>query len=136
MPDTNDELDPIECSESTSDSGADSDSDSDSGDENEENMLIHNLHYQDPEALVRAFRRNHRGVVGTTFNTVLDFAARNDIRSFIRYIASAEFRRAFLKAFRKHKWKILFLSLGILLMCNPVAIAGFGALGPVAGAFV
>jgi hypothetical protein len=148
MPDSFDEFDSINNWESSSDSDpdfasdpesaseSDAASESDSGDENEENMLIHNLHNQNLMSLVRAFRQNHRGIIGTSFNTLLDFAKRNDIRSFIRYIGSKEFRQAFMKVVKKHKWKILLLSLGILLMCNPVAMAGFGALGPVAGTFV
>jgi hypothetical protein len=34
---------------------------------------------------------------------------------------------------KEHPWQCAFLIIAIVLMCNPVALAGFGALGPVAG---
>jgi hypothetical protein len=34
---------------------------------------------------------------------------------------------------KEHPWQCAFLIIAIVLMCNPVALAGFGVLGPVAG---
>jgi hypothetical protein len=32
-----------------------------------------------------------------------------------------------------HPWATAFFIVGVMMMCNPVAIAGFGSLGPIAG---
>lgn len=36
---------------------------------------------------------------------------------------------------KNHPYHTAFLVVGIVLLCNPLAMAGFGALGPVAGKF-
>ena len=35
-----------------------------------------------------------------------------------------------------HPWATTFSVIGLVVMCNPLGIAGFGALGPVAGKFM
>ena len=35
-----------------------------------------------------------------------------------------------------HPWTTTFFVVGLVIMCNPLAIAGFGALGPVAGKII
>ena len=36
---------------------------------------------------------------------------------------------------KDHPWTTAFFVVGLVIMCNPLAIAGFGASGPVAGKF-
>ena len=35
-----------------------------------------------------------------------------------------------------HPWQTAFFIIGVILMCNPLAMMGFGSLGPVAGEFM
>jgi len=103
--------------------------------EGEHDMLIQNLRHSNPEDLIAAFLREHRGPVSPIFRRVLIAAKSFDVANFLRYIISPEFRRALWNVVKRNKWNIFFLSLGILLMCNPLAMLGFGAQGVIAGTF-
>ncbi|KAF8538188.1 hypothetical protein BDD12DRAFT_885893 [Trichophaea hybrida] len=105
------------------------------GDEGEHDIFIQNLRHSNPQDLIAAFLRQHRGPVSPIFRRVLSAARSFDVASFLRYIISPEFRRSLWNTVKRNKWSILFLCLGILLLCNPLAILGFGAQGVVAGSF-
>ena len=49
------------------------------------------------------------------------------------YVGLLDALKAHVKA---HPWTTTFFVVGLVVMCNPLAIAGFGALGPVAGKFI
>jgi len=97
--------------------------------------LIKYLRHRNPQKLIIAFLRKFKGVIGSTFHKGINFARKNDLYGYIQYIGSAEFREALWGTVKKHKWIIFFFCLGILLMCNPLAIAGFTSKGIAAGVF-
>ena len=37
---------------------------------------------------------------------------------------------------KAHPWQTAFFIVGVILLCNPLAMVGFGSLGPVAGKFM
>lgn len=75
------------------------------------------MNYQNAQGIVTTTLQNHRGLVSAVLRGVL-----NAVYRFIRFISYPVIR-------------LLRLCLGILLMCNPLAMLGFGATGPIAGAF-
>jgi len=111
---------------SSDDSSSDDSGSDDSGSDDE---LIHNFLQQNPH-LAQALLKHHNGSIRLLLRK---FIRSIDIKAIIRYLSSPEFRSALLKGVWNHKGKILF---GIFLMCNPLAMTGFGVLGPTAGAFV
>ncbi|KAF8535286.1 hypothetical protein BDD12DRAFT_912872 [Trichophaea hybrida] len=95
--------------------------------------LINYLRHRNPQKLIIAFLRKFKGIIDSTFHKGINFARKNDLSGYIQYIGSAEFREALWGSAKKHIWIIFFFCLGILLMCNPLAIAGFASTGIVAG---
>jgi hypothetical protein len=59
------------------------------------------------------------------------------LRKMTETIKDPEFWKAVYHALKnhvkEHPWQCAFLIIAIVLMCNPIGLAGFGALGPVAG---
>ncbi|KAF8536371.1 hypothetical protein BDD12DRAFT_890300 [Trichophaea hybrida] len=98
-----------------------------------ENNLFKYLRHGNPLKLIIAFLRKFKGYIGSTFHKGINFARKNDPRGYIKFIGSAEFRKALWGSVKRHKWITFFFSLGILLMCNPLAIAGFTSTGVAAG---
>jgi di/tricarboxylate transporter len=94
-----------------------------------------------PEAIINAYTAANPGPLTAAIRATLGTLSHIDIRAMIRKIidtiTDADFRRQFLEAIKvwieTHPWHTAFLIVGIVLLANPLAIAGFGALGPVAG---
>ncbi|CCX16664.1 Protein of unknown function [Pyronema omphalodes CBS 100304] len=99
------------------------------------------LRASNPEAIINAYKAANPGPLTAAISTALSALSHIDIRVMIRKIidtiTDADFRKQFLEAIKvwieTHPWHTGFLIVGIVLLANPLAIAGFGALGPVAG---
>jgi hypothetical protein len=100
----------------------------DSDDPGSDDQLIQNLFHQDPQ-LAQALLQPHNGSIQLLLH---EFIHSIDINAIIQYLSSSDFRSTLLKAVMKRKWYIIF---GIFLLCNPLAMAGFGVLGPTAGVY-
>ncbi|KIM83487.1 hypothetical protein PILCRDRAFT_819102 [Piloderma croceum F 1598] len=106
---------------------------------------LHDLQNQDIHALVSTFIQSNAdqplvGAVVSLLDTIAAKAAA-DLQRLINQLLSKLTDRQFydglfnaLKAHvEAHPWPTAFLIVGIVLLCNPLAMAGFGSLGPVAG---
>jgi hypothetical protein len=95
---------------------------------------------QDPRAIVEAFVRDYPGPMTNLMkilSTINHYKLRDLIKRLINTFADSVFRNRLLRALKHHiathPWQTAFFVIGIVLICNPIALAGFGALGPVAG---
>jgi hypothetical protein len=95
---------------------------------------------QDPRAIVEAFVRGYPGPMTNLMkilSTINHYKLRDLIKRLINTFADSVFRNRLLRALKHHiathPWQTAFFVVGIVLICNPIALAGFGALGPVAG---
>jgi hypothetical protein len=95
---------------------------------------------QDPRAIVEAFVRDYPGPMTNLMkilSTINHYKLRDLIKRLINTFADSVFRNRLLRALKHHiathPWQTAFFVIGIVLICNPIALVGFGALGPVAG---
>ena len=108
------------------------------------------LQNQDIHAIVSAFLQSVASAGQQLVEVVvslLDKIAANaaaDLQRLINQLLSTLTDRQFynglfnaLKAHIKaHPWRTAFFIIGVILLCNPLAMVGFGSLGPVAGKFM
>jgi hypothetical protein len=117
------------------------DSSSNSGSDSRLSPHFRNLHTRNPEAIINAYIAANPGPFTAAIKSTLRGLSHIDLRGFIRRIIDTindeDFRRQFYEASKEwiktHPWHIAFFAIAIVLMVNPLALAGFGALGPVAG---
>jgi hypothetical protein len=103
--------------------------------------LFRDLRESDPRAMVDGFIRSNSSVTTTAISSFLTTmnsdGQRGLIQQLINTLVDSEFRDRLTLALKlhiqNHPWQTEFFVVGIVLMCNPLAIAGFGSLGPVAG---
>ena len=99
------------------------------------------LQGQNPKHIIDAFTRANSGPVANAIATSLGALSHVDLRGLIERLINTlsdrAFRNQFLRAItqhiKDHPYQTAFLVVGIILMMNPLAMAGFGSLGPVAG---
>jgi len=104
-------------------------------------QTLHVLRNHDPSEVVSAFLRTNPGGLAVSTSVALQAmshpALKGLVGRIIATLADAAFRKAFHDAIKhhivNHPWQTAFLISGVVLMANPLAAAGFGALGPVAG---
>ncbi|KAI5814696.1 hypothetical protein BZA77DRAFT_371527 [Pyronema omphalodes] len=93
------------------------------------------------EAAVDAYIATNPGPFTALTKSILRGLSHIDLRAFIRRVIDTikdeDFRREIYEAskgwIKAHPWHVAFFVIAIVLMINPLALAGFGALGPVAG---
>jgi len=104
-------------------------------------QTLHVLRNHDPSEVVSAFLRTNPGDLAVSTSVTLQAMSHPALKGLVdRIIATltdATFRKEFYDAIKhhmdSHPWQTAFLIIGVVLMVNPLATAGFGALGPVAG---
>jgi len=105
---------------------------------------LNDLRNQDILALVTHFVRScaSQPLIGAVVSLLDKISA--DLADFQRLIdqliftlTDTQFQEGLLHAIeahvKAHPWQTAFFIIGIVLMCNPLAMVGFGSLGPVAG---
>ena len=104
---------------------------------------LNDLQNQDIHALVSTVIQSNadQPLVRAVVSLLDKIAAKADLQRLIKQLLSTLTDRQLynglfdaLKAhIEAHPWSTAFLIIGIVLLCNPLAMAGFGSLGPVAG---
>jgi hypothetical protein len=104
------------------------------------------LRNQDIHALVTTFVQSNAGqpLVGAVVSLLDKIAAKADLQRLIGQLLSTladpHFYNGLFNALKAHveahPWHTAFFIIGVILMCNPLAMAGFRPLGPVAGEFM
>jgi hypothetical protein len=114
-------------------------------DNDDHSRSLNDLQNQDIHALVSTFVQSNAGqpLIGVVVPLLDTIAAKAtaDLQCLINQLLSTLtdrllYNRLFnaLKAhIEAHPWSTVFLIIGIVLLCNPLAMAGFKSLGPVAG---
>ncbi|KAF8239446.1 hypothetical protein L208DRAFT_52268 [Tricholoma matsutake] len=107
---------------------------------------LDDLRNQDIHALVATFIQSNGGqpLVGAVVSLLDKIAANADLQHLIGQLLSTladpHFYNGLFNALKAHveahPWPTAFFIIGIVLMCSPLAMAGFGSLGPVAGKFM
>ena len=108
----------------------------------EQSRAVEGLRNHDIHALVATFVQSESNALVRAIVALLDkIAAKADLQRLINELLSTLTDRAFYNALlnglkahiEAHPWQTAFFVTGIILMCNPLAMVGFGSLGPVAG---
>ena len=114
-------------------------------DSDDHSRSLDDLQNQDIHALVSTFVQSNadQPLVGAVVSLLDTIAAKavTDLQRLVNQLLSKLTDRQFynglfnaLKAHvEAHPWSTAFFIIGIVLLCNPLAMAGFGSLGPVAG---
>jgi hypothetical protein len=115
-------------------------------DNDDHSRSLNDLQNQDIHALVSTFVQSNAGqpFVRAVVSLLDTIAAKADLQRLINQLLSTLTDRQLynglsnaLKAHvEAHPWSTAFFIIGIVLLCNPLAMAGFGSLGPVAGKFM
>jgi hypothetical protein len=109
-------------------------------------LLVHflDLQGQNLNHIIDAFTRANSGPVTNAIATSLGALSDIDLRGlterFTNTLSDHTFRNQFLCAITQHiknnPYQTAFSVSGIILMMNPLTMAGFGSLGPVAGEYL
>ncbi|KAF8242547.1 hypothetical protein K440DRAFT_590710 [Wilcoxina mikolae CBS 423.85] len=104
-------------------------------------VYFRDLRGQNPQHIIDAFTQANSGPITNAIATSLGALSHIDLRALterlINTLSDREFRDQFLRAItqhiKNHPYQTAFLVVGVILLMNPLAIIGFGSLGPVAG---
>jgi hypothetical protein len=107
-------------------------------------VYFRDLRGQNPQHIIDAFSRANPGPVTNAITASLGALSHMELRSLIERLIStlsdSEFRNQFLRAItqhiRNHPYQTAFIVVGVILLMNPLALVGFGSLGPVAGEYL
>jgi len=104
---------------------------------------LDDLRNQDIYALVSAFIQSNAGqpLVRAVVSLLDKIAVKTDLQHLINQLLSTladhQLYNGLFNALKEHleahPWPTAFFIVGVVLLCNPLAMAGFGSLGPVAG---
>jgi hypothetical protein len=103
--------------------------------------VFRNLTNQNIQSVVDTFIRNNPGQITTAISNVLTAMNNQGLRDLvdrlIKTITDNVFRSRLMNALKfhieNHPWQTAFFVVGIILIINPLAVVGFGSLGPTAG---
>jgi hypothetical protein len=103
--------------------------------------LFRNLRNQNTQNVVDTFIGNNSGPTTTAISTFLTAMNSQGLRDLvdrlINTLRDSVFRSRLFNALKdhikNHPWQTAFFVVGIILMINPLAVVGFGSLGPIAG---
>ncbi|KAF8154002.1 hypothetical protein B0H34DRAFT_676873 [Crassisporium funariophilum] len=99
------------------------------------------LQNRNPKHIVDAFVQHNPDPISSDIITALTHLSNIDLRDLIKQlietIIDPIFKNQFFLAIKlhaeNHPLQTAFIVIGIVLMCNPLGMAGFGSLGPVSG---
>ena len=107
---------------------------------------LEGLQNQDIHGLVSTFVQSNAAhpLVQDIVSHLDRIAAKADLQRLIAQLLSTLTDRQFYDGLtialkthiEAHPWQTAFFVIGIVLLCNPLTMAGFGSLGPVAGKFM
>jgi hypothetical protein len=103
-------------------------------------LIDSNLTFADPKAIVESYIHANRDPVTVALTTFLGALDDSNLRALLTGIFNAisafnfvAFITIMLAWVKEHPFYTAFIVLGLILDINPLAAAGFGALGPQAG---
>jgi hypothetical protein len=112
-------------------------------DNDDHSRSLNDLQNQDIHVLVSTFIQSNPGqpLVRAVVSLLDKIAAKVDLQRLINQLLAKltdhQFYNGLFNALKAHveahPWPTAFLIVGIVLLCNPLTMAGFGSLGPIAG---